>query len=86
MTWIQEQWEYNRVEWSFFGGLVLIVALVFWAFAADAEKLAAEKQAFVQDCVQDLPQYECLVKWGQYRAGTKGPDVVPVPIIIPMGR
>lgn len=64
------------------GGIfvVAIVLLLVLAVAGGVEK-EKTRERFMEQCVKDRKEYECIAMW---RAGE--PQVVPVPIIIPMSR
>lgn len=51
------------------------LALLFWLFDDTAERQAA----FMDDCLQHRPQYECTAMW---RAGENHTSVVPVPVVV----
>jgi hypothetical protein len=52
-----------------------LIALVLVAVASDAKARAR----FMEQCIEDRPEYECTAMW---RAGEA--TVVPVPIVIPI--
>lgn len=72
---------YDFFDWvmMFFIGAVIILVIAMIAFSViDGNK---EREAFMRECLKDHKEYECTAMW---RAGDS--NVVPMPIIIPMGR
>ena len=54
---------------------LLIVGLFIWGVKSSIN----EKTTFMEECMEDLKQYECTALW---RQGNKGTTAVPV--VIPM--
>ncbi len=63
---------------SFVAGLLFLTAAVVAVAAGGARRQHA---AFMDECVQHRPRYECTALW---RAGDRDPAIIPLLIPIPV--
>ena len=69
---------FRRGMASFVAGLLFLAAS---AVAVAAEGARRQHAAFMDECVQHRPRYECTALW---RAGDRDPAIVPLLIPIPV--
>lgn len=77
----------DRIGDFFFNnmGWFILAFFVFAGIAAfgSASTAKLEKERFMEACLKDKKEYECVAMW---RSGDSHTSMVPIPIVIPMGR